>query len=545
VLPVHGGRLVKHLGDGMLLAFEEVPRAVAAAVQLGELIEGFNAGCDAQEVIRLRTGINVCDVVLDELDALGHGVNVAARVAAHADPGRILMTAEVNEQLHPALDVETEDLGDVWLKHLEEPVRVYVVHSPHQERAAPVPPATDTILRPAVAIVPFDMEGASPSGLSIGDLIADELICALSALPDLQVVSRLSTSVLAERGEHAAGAGSALQADYVLMGTCRTAGDRLLLHAQLFDSRRAEVLDVFRRTATVPSLLADDSPLVLQLVADVTGRILERQVELARRCALPNLAGYTLLLGGISLMHRLSRRDFQRAHELLQHLCERWPRLAAPHAWMARWRMFNVMQGWSSGPEGEGRAAQADCDRALDLDPESSVALTVAGSVRIGLTKDVDGGMALYERALQCNPNDPFAWLLLGTAHAFKGDGKPATSASAQAIRLSPLDPMHFLYDCHAAGTLLVAGDYAAAVARAQRSLRANSQHLSTYRVLAIGQQLGGDAQGAQATVRRLLALDPAQSVEGFLRTSASAAYAPGKRFAAALAEAGLPAGAR
>ncbi len=523
----------------MLMTFEDVPPAVATARELHRRIAGYNAEGPPDAAILLRVGVHLTDMVIDSDDAYGAGVNLAARLMALAAPGDIVVSDEIRERMVPGLDAETEDLGDCWLKHVKEPVRA---HRLGAQAVAPYMPNLEgpAGLRPTVAVLPFSA-GVSPAGNSLGDLLADELICALSQLPELAVVSRLSTSALAVRGGTVQEIGTVLQADYVLSGTCHAIGRRLLVHAQLIDSRDSAVVCSFRQTATVNSLVAERSPLVEALIEQLSAAILDRQIALARRCALPNLAGYTLLLAGISMMHRLSRRDFERARELLEHLGERWPRLAAPHAWRARWHMFSVMQGWSAAPDADRKLSFELSQRALDLDPESSVAMTVAGSVRVGLARDVDGGVSLYESALRANPNDSLAWLLLGTAHAFRGDGPQAVGASSQAIRLSPIDPLRFMYDCHAAGAALAAEAYPRARDLAQQSLKRNAQHLSTFRVLAIAQSLLGETEAARGTVQRLLALDPRQSVDGYLRASPSAAYPIGRKFAQALADAGLP----
>lgn len=540
-LPRFDGQMVKHLGDGMLLAFDDSPRALSAVIALKSLVEQVNTTLDDDHRILLRVGIHACDVVIEDWDILGTGVNVAARLAAQAAPDQILLSAQANEGLHPSLDQATEDLGDLWLKHLDEPVRTYAVCEPGgSEAPRPAESAADA-LKPVVAVMPFATEGASASGVTIGELVADDLIHSLSAWPELRVVSRLSTRVLALRGVDADESGATLRADYVVTGICRAMNDQVLVHAQVFDVRRAEVLDAFRAAGSASSLFTDESPLIRQLLSQIGARLLERQVELAHKSALPNQSGHTLLLGGIALMHRLSQRDVRRSFEMLDHLCNRWPRLAAPHAWKARWHLFSVLQGWSPDVQASRRSALEDSDRALQIDEGSSTALAVAGSVTIGLSRDVDQGVRLYQRALAANPSDSFAWMLLGTAHAFKGEGGHAMQASVASIQLSPLDPMHFLYDCHAAGAALAADDPALALSLARRSLRANAQHLSTLRVLAIAQLLSGQEDDARRTVHNLLKLDPRASVDSYLRNSPSGAYPIGQRFAQLLRQAGLP----
>jgi tetratricopeptide (TPR) repeat protein len=210
-----------------------------------------------------------------------------------------------------------------------------------------------------------------------------------------------------------------------------------------------------------------------------------------------------MLLGGVMLLHRFSPRDFERAKEVLESLTQRVPRHATPWAWLARWRQLKVFQGWSEDPTQDREAALALCGKALDIDPESSIALTTAGAVHGVLLKDLDRGIGYYKRAIESNPNEPLAWLLLGTAHSFRGEGEAAVQATEQALRLSPMDPMRFFYDVHAGAAAASAGQFERAIELAQRSLKANRLHVSTYRVLAIAQALSGQVDAARDTVSR------------------------------------------
>jgi adenylate cyclase len=241
-------------------------------------------------------------------------------------------------------------------------------------------------------------------------------------------------------------------------------------------------------------------------------------------------------------MHRFGRADFERARELLESLAERAPRHAEPRAWLARWHVFRVVQGWSQDLDDDRRRAHDLSRRALDLDDRSSLALTVGGSVQASLMRSLDEAQRLYEQALEVNPSEPLARLLLGTVHAFKGAGANAVEQTGAAIGLSPLDPMRFFYDTHAAGACLAAQDYERAILLAQRSLRANRLHPSTYRSLAIAQVLSGLGEEARATVQLLLSVDPGFTVSAFLARSPGAAFEHGRQFARALREAGVPA---
>lgn len=532
-----GGKVVKSLGDGLLLSFGAPHLAVEAAALAHHLADEANAGQPADRRFALRIGINDDHVIVDDLDVYGHGVNLAARLAQLAAPGETVVSAGVNAALVVGLDFATVDLGDCWLKHVERPVRAYRIGS---ERSSPTLLAAPSVaLTPTLVILPFAARPGAPE--SLADVIVEELTAAFSGTSELNVISRWSSAPLAARGCKMQTLAELLGADYVLSGSYDVRHTDVTLRFELCATRDGRVLCASRARGPVESLCSLEAPLASEVAQAALRGVFDAEIRSARTEPLPHLAGYTMLMGGVALMHRFSPADFGRARQLIDGLVERWPRQAAPRAWSARWHLFRVLQGWSADAAADQSAARRDAEAAIELDPSSSVALSVAGSVRVGLDKDVEAGMTLYRRALTANPNDPLAWMLSGTAHAFVGRGQPATDSTRHAIRLSPLDPLRFLYECHAAGAALAAGRYVEARDLALRSNDANGQHLSTLRVLAIAQQLLDDGHAARATVARLLALDPHQSVSRFLRTAPSAPYPIGRLCAQALAAAGLP----
>jgi tetratricopeptide (TPR) repeat protein len=269
---------------------------------------------------------------------------------------------------------------------------------------------------------------------------------------------------------------------------------------------------------------------------------MSRELQRAQGQALPTLESYTLLIGAIALLHRLSPRDFEQARVLLETLVERAPRQAIPHAWFAKWHVLRVQQGWSSDPQIEAQLALQCTKRALDADPQCSLALAVDGFVHTNLLKRFDVARDRYDQALLSNPNDPLAWSLKGTLYAFTGEGASAVNCTRRALRLSPLDPHRYFYDALAATAYLSAHQFDRALEAAKRSLRANRTHTSTLRALLVAQWQLGKAEEARETVRELLRLDPKLTVSSWLERSPSAAYAIGQEWAGVFRAAGLPA---
>jgi adenylate cyclase len=277
------------------------------------------------------------------------------------------------------------------------------------------------------------------------------------------------------------------------------------------------------------------------VVAEVTSAVRVREIERAQTRALPTLESYTLLIGAIALMHRLSPHDFDRARQMLEVLTERAPRLAVPQAWFAKWHVLRVQQGWSEDARAEALLAQQRSRRALDDDPQCSLALAIDGFINTNLLRRLDIASERYSLALESNPNDSLAWLLKGTMHAFKGEAAEAVEMTARARALSPLDPLRYFYESLSATAALAAQDYVQAEALAEHSYRLNRKHASTLRALAISRWQLGKHDAARQMIQELLAIEPSFTITRFVERSPSTGYWTGKVWSETLRLAGAP----
>jgi tetratricopeptide (TPR) repeat protein len=287
--------------------------------------------------------------------------------------------------------------------------------------------------------------------------------------------------------------------------------------------------------------LSGDDALIERVTTGVAAAMMTQELKRAQFQSLATLESYALLLGGIALMHRLSRTDFDRAREMLQTLIDRVPRQALPHAWLANWHVLRVQQGWTDDPAAETRIALSATQRALDLDPDCALALAIDGFVHTNLLKRLDVAMTRYQAALNINPNESIAWLLKGTLHAFKGEGKTAVKDTQRALKLSPLDPLRYFYDSLAATAALSAGQYERALALANRSLRANRTHASTLRARLVAQWQLDQHDAARHTLQELLRVDPHFTVDRFVQRSPSTGFEIGSLWADVFRQVGVP----
>jgi tetratricopeptide (TPR) repeat protein len=243
----------------------------------------------------------------------------------------------------------------------------------------------------------------------------------------------------------------------------------------------------------------------------------------------------------MALMHRNSLRDFQDSQSMLQAVLERAPRHALPNAWMANWYVLRGQQGWSDDVKRDAHLALNYSRRAIDADPNCSLAFAVDGLVHTNLLKRLDIGLRQYELATDANPNDALAWLLKGTLHAFMGQGEDAVADTQRALKLTPLDPHRYFYDSLSATACLAAHQYERALELAIRSLRANRNKTSTLRAKAVAEWKLEQHGAARATVSALLTLEPNLTISGWLSRSPSAPYPIGADWAQVFSELGIP----
>lgn len=537
ILPSHNGSLAKKLGDGLILEFCTVRDALDAALAIIALSEADNAAAPADQTILMRFAIHVCALIDAGGDLYGHDLNVAMRLVSLARPGEIVASDAARDELVSSLDADIEDLGNCYLKHIAEPVRAYRCGPPSAARAPE--PAIDTDdLMPVLAVVPF---ASITDAVDLGEIVAEELIVDIGRSHDVRVISRLSTTAMRGRDLSVKAIAERLGADYVLCGTCRSLDDRLAIDVELAEAGHGDVVWSERVMGAARDILDPSAGFLSAIASEVRLNIEAREVRLARTHSLRNLRHYTLMMAAIALMHRLSPAPFGESRRILDALIERATRQALPNAWLGKWHVLKVQQGWADDPDREATLAAQATRTALEVDPECSLALSIDGFVKTNLLKRLDLAKAQYDLAIDIQPSNSLAWLLRGTMHVFRGEGSEAVANIEQALRLSPLDPHRFFYDALAAGAYFADARYDVAIEYARASLRLNRYHASTLRILAVALLRTGRGEEAARTASLLREVEPNLTVANWLHRSPSADFKIGRDFARSLQELGFP----
>jgi adenylate cyclase len=541
-IPKHMGRLVKSLGDGLLAEFDQPADAVRAAMAMHAHFAPVNQQLPTQEQLWLRAGINASHLYVSEHDVYGHGVNLAARVAGLADPGDTVVTAPVRDGIVDGVDGDVEDMGESYLKHWSEPVRTWRVRPvstanfswrPERREA----PSTD--FRPSIAVIPFDARTPSPESFVIGELIADGVITQLARSQNIRVISRMSTTAFRGRGATAGEIDAKLDAPFVLSGGYATMGDKVMITAELADTRRGEVVWAERLSGDTMDLMQVESELINTLSTACAHALLNAEVQRSLVQPLPKLDSNALMLGGITLMHRSTPRDLQRSQQLLEAVAERHKRVAAPWAWLAKWHVIQVVQGMSGDPASDFRRAISIADRALDLEPNSALAMAIKGHALCHLGTDIEGSRRLLQEATQSNPNDPMAWLYSCVWSSMWGNPVDSVGEAQNAVSLSPLDPQRYYFEMMYATCCAATEQWDLSIELCKSSLLKNRYHLPTIRCLIVSQYETGKLVDAKETLQLLLSMQPDFTLDKYLAAGQGSALR--QRVANALAGLGLP----
>jgi TolB-like protein len=541
VLPRHGGRLVKSLGDGILVEFDEVAPAAKATLRLHRFFDEYNRRRDDDSKLWLRAGLNATHLYVDDHDVFGHGVNLAARVAGLAGPGETVITANVHDALVDGVDGDMEDMGECYLKHWPEPVRTWTLSPPSGTGVflKPAAPARPDDFRATIAVLPFVSRGNVAEHFVIGELLADGVIVQLSRSQHLRVISRLSTSVLRGREDANQTASQQLDAHFVLSGSYVAMGDRVLVTAELSDTRSNEVVWADRLTGDVMDVVQQESELINALASTCADQLLHSEVQRTLTQALPRLDSSALMLGAINLMHRSTRRDLERSQQLLETLVDRHKRSVAPWTWLAKWHIMQVVQGMALDPQDSFQRAIDIADRALDMVPDSAMALAVKGHAMCHLGKDVDGSNHLLLEATHANPNDPMAWLYRSVWSTMWGTPQESVTQAENALRLSPLDPQKYYFEMMLASCHLSTSDLNQAIHYSRSSLNKNRYHLPNLRILLTAQFESGQTAEAKETFALLRSQQPDLTLSQYLSSGSLSPLR--QRTARVLESLGLP----
>jgi adenylate cyclase len=535
------GRIIKTTGDGMLVEFHSVADAVMCAAEVQRRMARRNADVSPARWIQFRIGINLGDVIVEEDDIFGDGVNVAARLEMLAEPGGICVSGAVRDQVGQRLDdIAFEDIGDQIVKNISRPIRVFRVRlepaaTTGREGAKDAAVATTIAKKPSIAVLPLVNMSGDPEQEFFADGLTEDIITELSRFHDLLVISRNSTFVHKGKAVKVQEVAREFGVDYVLEGSVRKAGDRIRVTVQLIDAETDRHVWAERYDRKLEDIFAIQDEMTCAIVATLPGRVEAATQDRAKRKPTDNMAAYECVLTARVLHHRSSREDNAEAQRLLDRALALDPNYAHAHAWKACVLGQTWIYEWCADRDATFQQVAAELEIALALDDNDSDVHRILAA--LNLTRE-DHDQAAYhqERALALNPNYDLVVVQQGELLTWLGRPEEGIDWIKKAMRLNPYHPERFWN--HLGRACYCAEKYAEAAEAFSRITRPDHTH---HAFLAATFARMGNAVAATAHAAEVLKREPKFSVAVYLATQHYKREVDRRRHEAGLLSAGLP----
>jgi adenylate cyclase len=489
----HRGRIVKTTGDGLLVEFASVVDAVRCAVEVQRAMAERNADVPAEQRILFRIGIHQGDIVVEDGDIFGDGVNVAARLEALAEPGGICVSARVQEDAAGRLDLAFRDLGEQQLKNIVRPLRTYAIDTAPAGSAAPAP-APPAAPRLSIVVLPFVNLSNDPDQDYFVDALSEDLTTDLSRIEGMFVIARGTAFTYKGKSIDAKQVGRDLGVRYVLEGSVRKLGRLLRVNAQLIDGETAAHLWAERFDRDADDLFAVQDEITGRIVVELNLTLVD--AEAAKPTEHPTALDY-LLRARAAIAGPPSPERSARSIGLLEQALALDPQSVAIRSWLSWARSGPVLNGFSVDPA-EIERALALAESAVAASPRDPLALYARGQARRALGCWQEAA-ADYEACIAGNRNFALAYTHLAQCRTLSGAIEEAIPLAEQAIRLSPRDPNIVLIYFRIGVVCLLQSRINEATAWLEKARAAATALVYPHAWLAAAYALGGD-EGLAAT---------------------------------------------
>ena len=524
----HQGRLVKTTGDGVLAEFASPVKAVRCAIDVQHGMAARNVDIPEGSRIEFRIGINLGDVVVDDDDIYGDGVNIAARLENIAEPGSVFISRAVRDFVTDTAELVLEDLGERELKNIAKPVQVFRI-------AAPAPAVPQ---KPSIAVLPFTNMSGDAEQEYFSDGMTEDLITDLSKISALFVIARNSSFAYKGRLVKVQEIGRDLGVRFVLEGSIRKSGNRVRITAQLIDAESGGHLWAERFDRDLTDIFATQDEVVEKIVRALAVTLTQGEEKRLGRRGTDNVAAYEAVLRARELLGAATRETVAQARAMYQRAIELDASYAVPHAGLAATAVSDYVSDWADDPGAELDQAERWARRALKLDESEPFAHMALGHVLLW-RRDHDGALAEFRSMIALDPNFAQGHSATGLALMYAGRAAEALEAFALSKRLDPHYPsivLHYL----AQANFSLGNCGTAAKQLLERIARTPGTDSSRMMLAACYGHLGR-VEEARAAWAELLKVNPDFSLEQRKRVLPYKDPRDFARIADGLAKAGLP----
>ena len=535
------GRVIKTTGDGMLIEFQSVTEAVRCAVDFQQRMARRNRDLPASRALLYRIGINLGDVIAEESDIFGDGVNVAARLESMAEPGGICVSAAVRDQVGERLEVGYADLGEQQFKNISRPIRAFKVLLDGQASNGGRPTSDRSSApqvgarKPSIAVLPFVNMSGDPEQEFFADGLTEDIITELSRFRQLLVISRNAVFVHKGKAVKAQQIAREFGVDYIVEGSVRKAADRVRVTVQLIDGETETHIWAERFDRKLEDIFAIQDDVTALIAATLFGRVEAARHDRVQRKTTENMAAYEHVLAGKVLHHRSNRQANAEALRHLNRAIELDPNYAHAHAWKACVTGQAWGYDWCGDKSAAERIIMDELQTALALDDNDADVHRILAAASL-VFNEHDKAAYHQERALSLNPNSELIVVQQGELLTWLGRPEEGIEWIRRAMRLNPYHPERFW--SHLGRAQYSARAYAEAMASFSKLTAPDYTH---HAFLAASAAQLGDRTAASAHAREVLAREPSFTARTFLSMLHYRQPSDGEHVREGLVKAGLP----
>jgi len=518
-IAAHRGHIVKTTGDGMLVEFASAVDAVRNAVEIQRSMAEQNTAVPQDQRIEFRIGIHVGDIIFDDNDIFGDGVNIAARLEGIAEPGEVCMSDDAYRQVRGKVEIACDDMGQQSLRNIAEPMRAWRVRLTGQAPSAvksglamsqpQVLPPPD---KPSIAVLPFQNMSGDPEQEYFADGMAEDIITALSRFKALFVIARNSSFTYKGRAVDVKQVGRELGVRYVLEGSVRKAPNRVRITGQLVDTATGAHLWADRFDGGLGDIFDLQDQVTESVVGAIAPAVEKAEIERAKRKPTASLDAYALYLRGLAKLYQFGNQQANdEALRLFNSAIELDPDFASAYGRAASCYIWAKGEGWILVTANEIAEVTRLAQRAVVLGKDDAFALAASGFALAYVVRDLGVGAALIDRALVLNSNLAEAWNFGGWVKNWLGEPESAIERFARAMRLSPLGlhPWAIGMRGGTAHAHFFLGRYGEAASWAAMALQDNPDNQAGLRIDAAGNAMAGRPEQAHKAVARLRQVNP------------------------------------
>ena len=513
VIRNYSGRVVDSPGDNLLAEFNSVVDAVESAVEIQNELKSKNAELPENRRMEFRIGINLGDVIEEGERIYGDGVNVAARIEGLAEGGGISISGTAFDQVEAKLGVEFEYIGEQSVKNIKKPVRVYRVEMGGGVSDAGISQEVPLPDNPSIAVLPFVNMSGDPDQEYLADGISENIITALSKIPQMFVIARNSAFTFKGRAVDVQEAARGLGVRYVLEGSVQKAGQRVRITAQLIEATSGHHLWAERYDRNLDDLFAMQDEITLNVAVALQVQMTDGEQARVRHRSTVNLDAWGYFVKAYDLFERHTKEDNARARELLDQALKLDPNYANALALKAVTHFQDARFGYTDSPDKSFMHSVELCQRALASDPSDPDSLALWGIIQMAQGQ-YDQGIVTGEEALALGPNNAEVHAMVAVTHYYTGKYQEAIELLRKAMRLHPHYPAWYPHFLGSAYREIQQYDLALASFRDVLA-RAPHKHWGHFGSAMVYVRLGS-VEEARKQLQKALAVEPKLTLESY-----------------------------